>query len=86
MKKRVPDPPRFIPYFTLQTDLPTPDALAHASQLLRGVSETLDEHCRLHAGDLGLHMLSNAAYAADMARALIEQTMARYDSPQEPRP
>ena len=86
MKKRVPDPPRFLPYFTLQTDLPTPDALAHASQLLRGVSETLDEHCRLHAGDLGLHMLSNAAYAADMARALIEQTMARYDAPLEPRP
>ncbi|MFJ3446978.1 hypothetical protein ACIPM0_01935 [Pseudomonas sichuanensis] len=50
------------------------------------MSETLDEHCRLHAGDLGLHMLSNAAYAADMARALIEHTMARYDGAQEPRP
>ncbi|WP_251962186.1 hypothetical protein [Pseudomonas sp. Marseille-Q5299] len=49
MKKIVPDPPSrksvTTPFFTVQSDMYPPDALAHASELLRGVIETIDEHC-----------------------------------------
>jgi len=57
MKKLVPDPPlRPIntPFFTPESDIYPPLALAHVIELLRGVIETLDEHCRSHAGDAGL--------------------------------
>ncbi|OCT32874.1 hypothetical protein [Pseudomonas putida] len=81
MKKIVPDPPRLklinTPYFSIHADLIPPDALAHASELLRGVSETLDEHCRSMAGTSGLNMLANAAHAAETARALIEHALKR---------
>ncbi|MBA1322701.1 hypothetical protein [Pseudomonas plecoglossicida] len=81
MKKLVPDPPRFKmlnnPFFSLHNDLPTPDALAHSCELLRGVIETIEEHCRHRAGEPGLNMLSNAAHAAETARALVEHVMRR---------
>ncbi len=81
MKKIVPDPPRLklinTPYFSIYADLIPPNALAHASELLRGVSETLDEHCRFMAGTPGLNMLANAAHAAETARALIEHALKR---------
>ena len=81
MKKLVPDPPRLKlihnPYFSIHTDMTPPDALAHASELLRGVAETIDEHCRTYAGVPGLHMLSNAAHSAETARALIEHALNR---------
>lgn len=81
MKKIVPDPPCLklinTPYFSIHADLIPPDALAHASELLRGVSETLDEHCRSVAGAPGLNMLANAAHAAETARALIEHALKR---------
>ncbi|PZQ36746.1 MAG: hypothetical protein DI560_23765 [Pseudomonas putida] len=77
MKKLVPDPPRLrviaTPYFSIHSDMPTPDALAHASELLRGVAETI--HCRTHAGEPGLNMLSNAAHACETSRALIEHAL-----------
>lgn len=79
MKKIVPDPPRpklvANPYFSIHSDMPPPDALAHASELLRGVAETIDEHCRTNAGEPGLNMLSNAAHASETSIALIEHAL-----------
>jgi len=49
MKKIVPDPPRrkpiTTPFFTVQSDMYPPHALAHVSELLRGVIETIDDEC-----------------------------------------
>jgi hypothetical protein len=81
MKKIVPDPPRrkpiTTPFFTVQSDMYPPDALAHVSELLRGVIETLDEHCRARAGESGLSMLGNAMHASEIAFALVEHVHAR---------
>ncbi|MDZ3994874.1 hypothetical protein [Pseudomonas sp. Teo4] len=80
MKKIVPDPPRRIintPYFSIHSDITPHDALAHASELMRGVAETIDEHCRIHAGEPGLNMLTNAAHATESARALAEHALTR---------
>lgn len=81
MKKLVPDPPRLKlvsnPYFTLHSDLIPPDALALASELMRGVAETIDEYCRASAGIPGLQMLANAAYSAETAQALTEHALKR---------
>lgn len=75
MIKIVPDPPRATPYFSIHSDIPPTDALAHASELLRGVAETIDEHCRTHSGESGLSMLGNAAHASETSRALIEHAL-----------
>lgn len=75
MIKIVPDPPRATPYFSIHSDMPPTDALAHASELLRGVAETIDEHCRTHSGESGLSMLGNAAHASETSRALIEHAL-----------
>ncbi|MCI0911757.1 hypothetical protein [Pseudomonas putida] len=89
MKKIVPDPPRSKlltnPYFSIHTDMPPPDALAHASELLRGIAETIDEHCRTHAGEPGLCMLSNAEHACETSRALIEHALTGLYNAQRPR-
>ena len=81
MKKIVPDPhsrkPVTTPFFTVQSDMYPPDALAHASELLRGVIETIDEHCRARAGEPGLNMLSNAMHASEIAHSLVEHVHAR---------
>ncbi|MDH1572967.1 hypothetical protein [Pseudomonas sp. GD03746] len=81
MKKIVPDPPSLkpvtTPFFTVQSDMYPPDALAHASELLRGVIETIDEHCRARAGEPGLNMLSNAMHASEIAHSLVEHVHAR---------
>lgn len=80
MKKLVPDPPLTLvtnPYFSIHSDLIPPDALALASELLRGVAQTIDEHCRSQAGERGLGMLSNAAHSAETARALVEHALNR---------
>ncbi|MFJ4433282.1 hypothetical protein ACIPZG_20165 [Pseudomonas sp. NPDC089395] len=81
MKKIVPDPPRrkpiITPFFTVQSDMYPPDALVHASELLRGVIETLDEHCCSRAGEHGLSMLGNAMHASEIAFALVEHVHAR---------
>lgn len=83
MKKIVPDPPLgklpLTPLFTVRTDMYPPDALMHLNELLRGVSETIDEHCRAHAGEPGLNMLANAAHTTDIARALGEHVLGRLD-------
>ncbi|HKS11587.1 MAG TPA: hypothetical protein VJS90_00980 [Pseudomonas sp.] len=80
MKKIVPDPPFKLitsPYFSIHSDLIPPDALALASELLRGVTQTIDEHCRSRAGEGGLGMLSNASHSAETARSLIEHALNR---------
>lgn len=84
MKKLVPDPPRVAhSYFCVHAELLPPDALAHTSELLRGLIETLEEHRRLHAGEPGQNMLANVTHAADMACALVEHTLTRFNIEQE---
>jgi hypothetical protein len=80
MKKLVPDPPFKLithPYFSIHSDLIPPDALALASELMRGVAQTIDEHCRSLANEQGAGMLSNASHSAEMARALVEHALNR---------
>ncbi|CAG8865205.1 hypothetical protein PS627_01157 [Pseudomonas fluorescens] len=80
MKKIVPDPPFKLitsPYFSIHSDIIPPDALALASELLQGIAQTIDEHCRSQAGKRGLGMLSNASHSAETARALVEHALAR---------
>ncbi|MNW23266.1 hypothetical protein D3C71_2252650 [compost metagenome] len=48
-----------------------------ASEMLLGISETVDEYRRIHTGEPGLHMLANAIHSADTAHALIEHALAR---------
>ncbi|MDO7903488.1 hypothetical protein ACE1YR_05480 [Pseudomonas sp. K1(2024)] len=79
MKKSVPDPPdttRPHPLFTLQPNLPIPDALVHLIQLLRGIEDTLDEFCCANAGAAGTAMLLNAAQSAQLGRLLAEHALA----------
>ncbi|WP_449430252.1 hypothetical protein [Pseudomonas putida] len=87
MKKLVPDPPPYkiinTPFFSIHSDITPPDAIAHASALMRGVAETIDEHCRIHAGEPGLNMLANAMHAAQSARALAEHALSRLNIDQE---
>ncbi|WDY57926.1 hypothetical protein [Pseudomonas sp. PSKL.D1] len=86
MKKIVPDPPRpkppISPFFTVHTEMHPSDALAHASQLLRGVIETIDEHSRARAGEPGLNMLGNAMHASEIAHTLVEHVLAMFDEQQ----
>ncbi|QYX45922.1 hypothetical protein K3F43_14555 [Pseudomonas tussilaginis] len=79
MKKIVPDPPTpfTTPYFSIHSDLIPPDSLAYASELLRGIHETSDEFCRVHANEPGQGMLVNVLYSAEMARALVEHALSR---------
>ncbi|MDF0734155.1 hypothetical protein P0Y43_26065 [Pseudomonas entomophila] len=81
MKKHVPDPPRLTlvtnPLFTTPVDMIPPDALAHASELLRGVTQIIDEYCRENAGEPRVAMLTTAAHSAAMSRALVEHALTR---------
>ena len=84
MKKIVPDPPTAsVFYASIQPDLYPPDALAHASELLRGVSATLEQHCRTHTGEPGTHLLINAGHCTDTARGLVEHVFHRLQARQE---
>ncbi|WP_415842615.1 hypothetical protein, partial [Pseudomonas reidholzensis] len=67
------DPPQRNPFYaSIHPDLFPPDALAHACELLRGVSSTLEAHCRVHTGEPGTPIVANAAHCTDTALALIE--------------
>nr|WP_314876440.1 hypothetical protein [uncultured Pseudomonas sp.] len=84
MKKIVPDPPTTTPFYaSIHPDLYPPDALAHTSELLRGVSATLEQHCRNHPGQPGTCMLANASHCTDTARALVEHVFHRLQARQE---
>ena len=85
MKKIVPDPPRPLittPYFSIHSDISPIDAIAHALELMRVVAETIDNHCRDHAGKPGLHLLVNAAHAADSACVLVQHAKRRLEDAQ----
>ncbi|MDZ5604079.1 hypothetical protein SJI00_14985 [Pseudomonas sp. RP23018S] len=81
MKKIVPDPPALklvnTLYPSIHPDLLPPDALAVASDMLLGISEVIDAHCRANAGEKGMMMLANARHSADIAHALIEHALVR---------
>ena len=81
MKKIAPDPPTAKsaqrPFFTINDDMPAPEALVHAIQLMRGIEDTLDEYCCAMAGEPGLGMLVNAARNVQMGRALAEHALKR---------
>ncbi|BCJ08922.1 hypothetical protein POF53_02100 [Mitsuaria sp. RG] len=81
MKKIVPDPPPAKslnrPFFTINDDMPTTEALLHAIQLMRGIEDTIDEYCCALAGEPGLGMLVNAAHNMQMGRALAEHALNR---------
>ncbi|MDR6711138.1 hypothetical protein J2W83_000728 [Pseudomonas hunanensis] len=76
MKKIVPDPPPSSDntpvYASIHPELFPPDALAHALELLRSVSTTIDAHCHANAGSPGLNRLANAGHCTETARALVE--------------
>ncbi|QHG68078.1 hypothetical protein [Pseudomonas putida] len=79
MKKIVPDPPHLLiqtPYFSVHSDISPEDAVTHGAELIRGVAETIDEHCRHHAGEPGLNTLTNAAFAAESALILFHHAVA----------
>jgi hypothetical protein len=80
MKKVVPDPPikaTLRPFYTLDSELPSPDALVHAIQLMRGIEDTLDEYICGNAGEPGIAMLVNSVHNVQMSRALAELVLAR---------
>ncbi|MEF9898877.1 MAG: hypothetical protein RR736_16360 [Pseudomonas sp.] len=80
MKKIVPDPPLSLlssPYFSIHSDLIPPDSLTFASELLRGIHETIDEFCQAHANEPGQGMLVNVLHSAEMARALVEHALCK---------
>ncbi|WP_225932877.1 hypothetical protein [Pseudomonas oryzicola] len=68
MKKLVPEPPvkvTFFPFYTINKDMPSPEALLFAIQLLRGIEDTLDEYICGNAGQPGIGMLQHCAQQAD---------------------
>ena len=78
MKKIVPDPPAKLittPYFSIHSEMIPPDALAHASELLRGAEDTLDQLRRDHGGEPRLNMLANVLHSTEMARVLVEHAL-----------
>ena len=81
MKKIVPDPPPAKslnrPFFTINDDMPTTEALLDAIHLMRGIEDTIDEYCCALAGEPGLGMLVNAAHNVQMGRALAEHALNR---------
>jgi hypothetical protein len=52
-----------------------PDALAHASELLLGAEDTLDQLRRDHGAEPRLNMLANVMHSTEMARALVEHAL-----------
>ena len=54
MKKLVPDPPVKVAsysFYTINKDMPSPEALLYVIQLLRGIEDTLDEYICGNAGE-----------------------------------
>ena len=80
MKKLVPDPPAKVAshsFYTINEDMPSPEALLFAIQLLRGIEDTLDEYICGNAGEPGIGMLVNSVHNVQMGRALAELVLAR---------
>ncbi|MFB4403091.1 hypothetical protein [Pseudomonas inefficax] len=80
MKKLVPDPPTKVlsqPFYTINKDMPSPEALLYVIQLLRGIEDTLDEYICGNAGEPGIGMLVNSVHNVQMGRALAELVLSR---------
>lgn len=81
MKKLVPDPPSLnlldATYPFIHPDLIPPDALAVASDLVRGISKAIQTHCLTHGGDQDPRALARARHSAEIAHALIEHALNR---------
>ncbi|WP_434518206.1 hypothetical protein [Pseudomonas sp. NFX1] len=80
MIKIVPDPPRPLihtPYFSIHSDISPHDALTQARELIRAVAQTIDEHCRAHAGEPDLSRLAHTAQAAESAAILLQHASER---------
>ena len=80
MKKLVPDPPvkpGLRSFYTINNDMPSPEALRYVSQLLRGIEDTLDEYICANAGEPGIGMLVNTVHNVQMARALNQLVLGR---------
>ena len=78
MKKIDPDPPAKLittPYFSINSEMIPPDALAHASELLLGAEDTLDQLRRDHGAELRLNLLASVLHSTEMARALVEHAL-----------
>ena len=79
MKKLVPDPPKSKPhsFYTINQDMPSPEALLFVIQLLRGIEDTLDEYICGNVGEPGIGMLVNSVHNLQMGRALAELVLTR---------
>ncbi|WDY57302.1 hypothetical protein [Pseudomonas sp. PSKL.D1] len=79
MKKLVPDPPatQSNRFYTINSDMPSPEALLYVAQLLKGIEDTLDEYICGNAGEPGIGMLVNTVHNLNMARALNELVLCR---------
>ncbi|MDD2150207.1 MULTISPECIES: hypothetical protein [Pseudomonas] len=80
MKKLVPDPPAKVtsqPFYTINKDMPSPEALLYVIQLLRGIEDTLDEYICGNAGEPGIGMLVNSVHNVQMGRALADLVLSR---------
>jgi len=81
MKKLVPDPPSAKstsrPFYTINNDMPSAEALLYVIQLLRGIEDTLDEYICGNVGEPGIGMLVNSVHNVQMGRALTELVLTR---------
>ncbi|MFK0311727.1 hypothetical protein ACIQUF_10805 [Pseudomonas sp. NPDC090233] len=79
MKKIVPDPPKSKShsFYTINQDMPSPEALLFVIQLLRGIEDTLDEYICGNVGEPGIGMLVNSVHNVQMGRALAELVLTR---------
>ena len=80
MKKIVPNPPEILtarPFYTINPDTPSVDALTHTLQLMAGIEDSLDEYICANAGEPGINMLVNAVHHVQMTRALTELLLHR---------
>lgn len=80
MKKLVPDPPAKVlsqPFYTINKDMPSHEALLYVIQLLRGIEDTLDEYICGNAGEPGIGILVNSVHNVQMGRALAELVLTR---------
>lgn len=85
MKKLVPDPPDKVtsqPFYTINKDVPSPEALLYVIQLLRGIEDTLDEYICGNAGEPGIGMLVNSVHNVQMGKALAELILRREEGAQ----
>ncbi|MFJ4456744.1 hypothetical protein ACIP1G_23015 [Pseudomonas sp. NPDC089392] len=65
------------PFYTINQDTPSVDALVHTLQLMAGIEDSLDEYICANAGVPGINMLVNAVHYLQMTKALAELLLHR---------